>query len=94
MKKFARSLKRNIRELLENQDSEDIREKIDEHQIAIDNITLHVIYIPIALIHFKAKQENKEIAGKLLYLSPTKGTILLWNFQIERISKSDSYCRN
>jgi len=77
LKKFARSLKRKIEELLKNQDTEDIREKIDEHQIAIDNITLHVIYIPVALIHFKAKQDNKEIAGKLLYLSPTKGSILL-----------------
>ena len=77
LRKFAKSLKRNIRELLENQDTEDIREKIDEHKISINNITLHVIYIPVALIHFNAKQEDKDIAGKLLYLSPTKGTILL-----------------
>ena len=77
LKKFARTLKRNIGKLLENQDTEDIREKIDDHEIIIDNITLHVIYIPIALIHFKAKQEDRDISGKLLYLSPTKGTILL-----------------
>ena len=77
LRKFVKSLKRNISEILESQDTEDLRERIEDHKISIDNITLHVIYIPVALIHFNAMQDEKEIAGKLLYISPTKGAILL-----------------
>ena len=77
LKNFARTLKRNISEILEHQDTENILNKITDHQISINNITIHVIYIPTSIFSFKAKQGNEKITGRMLYMFPTKGTFML-----------------
>ncbi|MEE9409733.1 MAG: hypothetical protein V3V41_02270 [Candidatus Heimdallarchaeota archaeon] len=77
LKNFARTLKRNISEILEQQDTENILNKITDHQISINNITIHVIYIPTSIFSFKAKQGNEKITGRMLYMFPTKGTFML-----------------
>ncbi len=43
----------------------------------LEDIVIHVIYIPTTFYTFKAKQGDKNIEGKAIFLSPTQEIILL-----------------
>ncbi|MHA2357640.1 MAG: hypothetical protein ACXABK_02585, partial [Candidatus Heimdallarchaeaceae archaeon] len=70
--KIKPKLKKKINEFLETQDVEEIIEKIVEYSAKLENITVHIIFMPAVIYSFNAKQSGKDFEGKLLYLPPMK----------------------
>ncbi|NPD89893.1 MAG: hypothetical protein HGN29_14360 [Asgard group archaeon] len=62
----------SINGLLEEGAGEDIFGKIREFETSIDQITIHVIYIPAIICEFRAVQNEKKIEGKMAYFNLTK----------------------
>lgn len=67
---FGKSLLKVINEVLENQEVGIILNERTKVQSSMKDITVHVIYMPINIITFKAKQANQGIEGKILYFAP------------------------
>jgi len=57
---------------LEEESREDIFGKIRDYETSIDQITIHVIYIPAIICEFRAVQNEKKIEGKIAYFNLTK----------------------
>ena len=66
------SLFSSINEMLEEETREDIFNKIKEYKTSIDQITIHVIYIPAIICEFKATQNTEKVDGKMAYFTLTK----------------------
>ena len=74
---YSHTLLEKISQFIETKDADSI---IDDSVVIdsnIENITVHVVYIPTSVYTFKAKQKNKEVEGKMLHLTPTNETALL-----------------
>ncbi len=74
---FSEDFSKNILELLEHENLEELIENATIERVDFSNITLHVLYIPTLIYSFKAKQGNQKIEGKILYLAPAQETIFL-----------------
>ena len=62
----------SINGLLEEDAKEDLFTKITEYETSLDQIIIHVIYVPAIIYEFQAIQDEKDIEGKLAYLTLTK----------------------
>ncbi|MHA1954037.1 MAG: hypothetical protein ACW96U_08835, partial [Candidatus Heimdallarchaeaceae archaeon] len=62
----------SINGFLEEGAREEIFGKIIEYETSIDQITIHVIYIPAIICEFRAVQDEKKIEGKMAYFNLTK----------------------
>ena len=77
LENYSEELIEKIQSFTESQDVDSIFENsilVDSH---IEDIVIHVIYIPTTFYTFKAKQGDKNIEGKAIFLSPTQEIILL-----------------
>jgi len=74
---FSEDFSKNILELLEHENLEELLENATIERADFSNITLHVLYIPTLIYSFRAKQGNQKIEGKILYLAPAQETIFL-----------------
>jgi hypothetical protein len=74
---FGKSIIRILEEAIQNQNIETILDETARITSAIEAIIVHVIYVPVNIITFSAKQANQDIEGKLLYFEPTGETKFL-----------------
>ncbi len=71
IEKYSSRIKEKLKEITEDVDGEDILEILKAVTTEIENITIHVIYIPSLIYYFSAKQDDKKVEGKILYISST-----------------------
>ncbi|GAH27613.1 unnamed protein product [marine sediment metagenome] len=74
---FGSSIIRLLEEAIQNQDIETILDETARIKSVIEAIIVHVIYVPINIVTFSAKQVNQDMEGKLLYFEPTGETKFL-----------------
>jgi hypothetical protein len=74
---YSDGLVEKIQFFIETQDVESIFEGSILIDSNIADIVIHVIYIPTTFYTFKAKQGDRNIEGKAIFLSPTQEIILL-----------------
>jgi len=72
IEKLGSRIKNKLEEIIEIMDEELISEILKALSTEIDSIIIHVIYIPSLIYHFSAKQDDKKMEGKILYISPTE----------------------
>ncbi len=74
---FGKSIIRILEEAIQNQNIETILDETARITSAIEAIIVHVIYVPVNIFTFSAKQANQDMEGKLIYFEPTGETKFL-----------------
>ncbi|MHA1668168.1 MAG: hypothetical protein ACTSUR_05875 [Candidatus Heimdallarchaeaceae archaeon] len=77
LENFGFQIKKQLLEIVEEKELEKIEEKITEIEAILENITIHIIYVPTILYHFTAKQDEQRLKGKMLHFVPTDESFLL-----------------
>ncbi|MHA1260098.1 MAG: hypothetical protein ACTSRO_10740, partial [Candidatus Heimdallarchaeaceae archaeon] len=77
LENFGFQMKKQLLEIVEEKELEKIEEKITEIEAILENITIHIIYVPTILYHFTAKQGEQGLKGKMLHFVPTDESFLL-----------------
>ena len=77
LKNYSEDIVRKIQTFTESKDVQTLFEDSILVESSIDDIIVHVIYIPTTFYSFKAKQGDKNIEGKAIFLAPTHEIILL-----------------
>ncbi|MHA1200160.1 MAG: hypothetical protein ACTSQF_12595 [Candidatus Heimdallarchaeaceae archaeon] len=77
MENYSDGLIDKLHSFIENQDVSSILEDSIIVSSDLEDLVIHVIYIPTTFYTFKAKQGDKNIEGKAIFLSPTQEIILL-----------------
>ncbi|MCE7742187.1 MAG: hypothetical protein GOP50_06980 [Candidatus Heimdallarchaeota archaeon] len=77
MENYSEGLIEKIHSFTENQDVGSILEDSVLVNSDLEDLVIHVIYIPTTFYTFKAKQGDKTIEGKAIFLSPTQEIVLL-----------------
>jgi len=71
---FGSSIIRLLEEAIQNQNIETVLDETARIKSVIETIIVHVIYVPINIVTFSAKQANQDMEGKLLHFEPTGET--------------------
>ena len=74
---FGNSIIKILEEAIQNQNIETVLDETARIKSVIEAIIVHVIYVPVNIVTFSAKQANQDIEGKLLYFEPTGETKFL-----------------
>lgn len=74
---YSEGLIEKIHSIIDTKDIENLFEDSVVVKSDIQDIIIHVIYIPATIYSFKAKQGDQNIEGKVIFLSPTQEVILL-----------------
>ncbi len=74
---FGNSIIRILEEAIQNQNIETILDETARITSVLESIIVHVIYVPVNIVTFSAKQANQDMEGKLLYFEPTGETKFL-----------------
>jgi len=77
LKNYSEDIVKRIQSFTQTQDVQELFEDSILVEADIEDIIVHVIYIPTIFYTFKAKQGEKNIEGKAIFLSPTHEIILL-----------------
>ncbi len=74
---FGNSIIKILEEAIQNQNIETILDETAKIKSVLESIIVHIIYVPVNIVTFSAKQANQDIEGKLLYFEPTGETKFL-----------------
>ena len=74
---FGNSIIKILEEAIQNQDIETVLDETARIKSVLESIIVHVIYVPVSIVTFSAKQANQDMEGKLLYFEPTGETKFL-----------------
>ncbi|MCK5409288.1 MAG: hypothetical protein KAJ30_03405, partial [Candidatus Heimdallarchaeota archaeon] len=74
---FGNSIIKILEEAIQNQNIETILDETARITSVLEAIIVHVIYVPVNIFTFSAKQANQDMEGKLLYFEPTGETKFL-----------------
>ncbi len=74
---FENSIIRILEEAIQNQNIETVLDETARITSVLEAIIVHVIYVPVNIVTFSAKQANQDMEGKLLYFEPTGETKFL-----------------
>ncbi|MHA1345492.1 MAG: hypothetical protein ACTSVO_10360 [Candidatus Heimdallarchaeaceae archaeon] len=74
---FGDSIIRILEEAIQNQNIETVLDETARIKSVLEAIIVHVIYVPMSIVTFSAKQANQDMEGKLLYFEPTGETKFL-----------------
>ena len=75
--KFSSKIKEKLKEITDLIDEELIQKTLKAVTTEIETITIHIIYIPSLIYNFSAKQDDKKMEGKILYISSTDEIVFL-----------------
>ena len=74
---FGNSIIKILEEAIQNQNIETVLDETARITSVLEAIIVHVIYVPVNIFTFSAKQANQDMEGKLLYFEPTGETKFL-----------------
>ncbi|MHA1483234.1 MAG: hypothetical protein ACTSQA_07350, partial [Candidatus Heimdallarchaeaceae archaeon] len=74
---FGNSIIKILEEAIQNQNIEAVLDETARIKSVLESIIVHIIYVPVNIVTFSAKQANQDIEGKLLYFEPTGETKFL-----------------
>ncbi len=74
---FGNSIIKILEVAIQNQNIEAVLDETARIKSVLESIIVHIIYVPVNIVTFSAKQANQDIEGKLLYFEPTGETKFL-----------------